>query len=193
MRSPPSAQLRRARPNVTSSQSTWRAGARPRPSGRRVALLSVANWLPRKGVLELLEAFARLPRESATLHLVGDETASTRYAARVRARLAEPDVAGRVVVHGRLGAEDVAALYGSADVFALPAFCEPYGTVWGEAMAFGLPVVGWRAGNLPYLADDEREALLAAPGDVDGLSRALGLLATDPPLRRRLGEAARRR
>jgi glycosyltransferase involved in cell wall biosynthesis len=60
-------------------------------------------------------------------------------------------------------------------------------------MAFGLPVVGWRAGNLPYLADDGREALFVPPGDIDGLSRALRRLATDPPLRRRLGEAARAR
>ena len=39
----------------------------------------------------------------------------------------------------------------------LPSWKEPYGTVYGEAMACGLPVVGWRAGNLPYLADDDRE------------------------------------
>jgi glycosyltransferase involved in cell wall biosynthesis len=75
----------------------------------------------------------------------------------------------------------------------LPAFREPYGTVWGEAMAFGLPVVGWRAGNLPYLADDGREALLVPPGDVRALADALRRLATEPALRRSLGEAARRR
>src|SRR6266540_2581631 len=100
--------------------------------------------------------------------------------------------AGRVVVHGPLPVEAIAALYQAADVFVLPSLREPYGTVWGEAMAAGLPVVGWRAGNLPYLAD-EREAVLVPPGDVEGLSRALDLLAGDEPLRRRMGEAARRR
>jgi glycosyltransferase involved in cell wall biosynthesis len=60
-------------------------------------------------------------------------------------------------------------------------------------MACGLPVVGWRAGNLPYLAEDRREGLLVPPGDVAGLARALADLASDEPLRRRLGEAARRR
>ena len=60
-------------------------------------------------------------------------------------------------------------------------------------MAFGLPVVGWRAGKLPYLADDGGEALLVAPSDVDGLARALATRAADEALRRRLGEAARRR
>jgi glycosyltransferase involved in cell wall biosynthesis len=162
-------------------------------AGRRAALLTVANWLPRKGILELLEAFARLPADAATLHLAGDESADARYAARVRSRLREPDLSGRVVVHGRLTREDVAALYGAADVFVLPASREPYGTVWGEAMAFGLPVVGWRAGNLPYLAADEREGLLVQPGDVDALARALLRLVSDEDLRARLGAAAKRR
>jgi glycosyltransferase involved in cell wall biosynthesis len=161
--------------------------------GRGAAFLTVANWLPRKGILELLEAFARLPPDLATLHLAGDEAADARYAARVRSRLTERDLTGRVVVHGSLAREAVAALYEAADLFVLPASREPYGTVWGEAMAFGLPVVGWRAGNLPYLAEDEREGLLLEPGDVEALSQALLRLARDPDVRARLGAAAKRR
>jgi glycosyltransferase involved in cell wall biosynthesis len=60
-------------------------------------------------------------------------------------------------------------------------------------MAAGLPVVGWRAGNLPYLADHEQEALLVAPGDVGALTSALLRLASDESLRARLGMAAQRR
>jgi glycosyltransferase involved in cell wall biosynthesis len=161
--------------------------------GRRAAFLTVANWLPRKGILELLEAFARLPADAGTLHLAGDDAAETRYATRVRSRLAEADLTGRVVVHGPMALEDVAALYRAADVFVLPASREPYGTVWGEAMAFGLPVVGWRAGNLPYLAEDRQEGLLVKPGDVDALSRALMRLALDVDMRATLGAAAKRR
>ena len=160
--------------------------------GRRAALLCVANWIERKGILETLEALARLEAGTATLHLAGDDRADPRYAAAVRARLSRPDLAGRVVVHGPLPIERVAAMYQAADVFVLPSLREPYGTVWGEAMAAALPVVGWRAGNLPNLAGD-REALLVPPGDVEGLARALALLATDEPLRRRMGEAARLR
>jgi glycosyltransferase involved in cell wall biosynthesis len=161
--------------------------------GRRAGLLCVANWVRRKGVLELLEAMAALPDGLATLHLAGDDRADRRYGARVRARLARPDLAGRVVVHGPLPAERVAVLYQEADVFVLPSLREPYGTVWGEAMAAGLPVVGWRAGNLPHLATDGREGLLAGPGDVAALRDALARLAGDEGLRRALGAAAARR
>ncbi|MDQ3871178.1 MAG: glycosyltransferase family 4 protein, partial [Chloroflexota bacterium] len=162
-------------------------------AGSGTAFLTVANWLPRKGILELLDAFARLPAGTASLHLVGDDAADPPYAARVRERLADPELTGRVVVHGRVAPEEVAAFYRAADVFVLSAFREPYGTVWGEAMALGLPVIGWRAGNLPYLAENEREGLLVDPGDIAGLTRALLRLASDEGLRASLGAAARRR
>ena len=161
--------------------------------GRRAAFLTVANWLPQKGILELLEAFASLPVDAATLHLAGDSSADARYASRVRSRLREADLTGRVVVHGPLSRENVARLYRAADVFVLPAHRESYGTAWGEAMAFGLPVVGWRAGNLPYLAENEREGLLLEPGDVAALSQALLRLALNRDVRARLGASARRR
>lgn len=162
-------------------------------NGHRAAFLCVANWVDHKGILELLEAFARLPPGAGVLHLAGDERAGSAYAARVSERLARPDLSGRVVRHGPLPTERVAALYASADVFALPALREAYGTVWGEASAFGLPVVGWRAANLPHLVDHRGEGLMAPPGDIDALSRALLELAEDEELRLRLGRAARER
>ncbi|HEX6424248.1 MAG TPA: glycosyltransferase family 4 protein [Acidimicrobiales bacterium] len=161
--------------------------------GRRAALLSVGNWVARKGTLDLVEAFARLPPASATLHLVGRTDADRRYGRRVARRLARPDLADRVVVHGPVSRDEVAHLYRSADVFVLPSYREPYGTVYGEAMAAGLPVVGWRAGNLPNLADHGVEGLILDPGDGPGLAAALQRLAGDAPYRRRLADAASER
>lgn len=161
--------------------------------GRRAALLSVGNWVARKGLLDLLEALSRLDDGAATLHLVGDPDTEPRYGARVRARLAAPDLSGRVVVHGPLPVAEVAALYAAADAFVLASSQEPYGTVYGEAMAAGLPVVGYAAGNLPHLAQDGQEGLVVPPGDVDALAVALRRMADDEPLRTRLGQAAGRR
>jgi glycosyltransferase involved in cell wall biosynthesis len=160
---------------------------------RRMAALCVANWLTRKGILELLDAVARLPDDLVTLHLVGETATPGRYAARVRRRVARPDLSGRVTVHGVIPADAVARMYRSVDAFVLPSFEDPYGTVWGEAMAAGLPVVGWHAGNLPFLADHEREGLLAPVGDVPALSRALERMALDPELRNAMGRSARER
>ncbi len=162
-------------------------------AGARAALLCVGNWVARKGILQALEAVARLPAGLARLHLVGDDRAEPGYAARVRRRLARDDLSGRVECHGRLGRAEVAAMYRDADVFVLPSVREPYGTVYGEAMATGLPVVGWRAGNLPYLASHGQEGLLVEPGDVPGLASALRRLAEDEELRARLATAARHR
>ena len=60
-------------------------------------------------------------------------------------------------------------------------------------MAFGLPVVGWNAGNLPYLATHAKEGLIVPPGDLAGLAHALTLLASDDDLRERLARGARER
>jgi glycosyltransferase involved in cell wall biosynthesis len=160
---------------------------------RRIAVLCVANWVPRKGIVDALEAVARLPDDYVTLHLVGDERVQDRYGARVSARIGEPDLATRVVRHGPVSRQEVQRFYRSADVFLLPSFVEPYGTVYGEAMAEGLPVVGYNAGNLTHLAAHGREGLMASPGDIEGLTRLLRRLAVDEDARSSLAAAARAR
>jgi glycosyltransferase involved in cell wall biosynthesis len=161
--------------------------------GRTAALLCVGNWVERKGILSLLDAFASLPPGVASLHLVGDTEADARYARKVWDRLSRSDLTGRAVVHGSVSKERVAGFFDGADAFVLASLKEPYGTVYGEAMARGLPVVGWRAGNLPHLATHEVEGLIVPPGDVGALAGALLRLARDPVLRREMGDAARRR
>ena len=161
--------------------------------GRSASVLCVANWSPAKGILELLDAFATLPDRSATLWLVGDPDGDRRYAARVRRRIAAPDLADRVVVRGSVPIDEVGRLYRSADAFALCSYVDAYGTAWAEAIAAGLPVVGWRTANLPRLAEHDREALMARPGDAAGLASALRAVVTDPRLRERLADGARRR
>jgi glycosyltransferase involved in cell wall biosynthesis len=162
-------------------------------AGRQVALLCVANWLPRKGILELLDAVARLPPEATFLHLAGSDSVDRRYGALVHRRLGEPDLAGRVVCHGSVSPSRIAELCRDADIFVLPSTNEPYGMAYGEAMAAGLPVVGWDSGNLPSLAVDGQEGLLVPPGDIAALATALRRLTVDAPLRLRLGRAARLR
>jgi glycosyltransferase involved in cell wall biosynthesis len=61
-----------------------------------------------------------------------------------------------------------------------------------EYMACGLPVVATAVGGNPELVDQEN-GLLVPPGDPEALAAALAKLLADAELRRRLGEASRRR
>jgi len=156
-------------------------------------ILCVANWLRHKGIHHLVEAFARLPAGSATLHLVGDIGADPRYTADITRRLTRSGLRDALVIHGSIPPDAVDALYKSADVFALPAENETYGMAYVEAMAAGLPIVAWMSGNVPYLVRDGKQGLLVPAGDVDGLTAALHALITNQELRRRLGDNAGRR
>jgi glycosyltransferase involved in cell wall biosynthesis len=158
--------------------------------GRAAALLCVGNWIERKGIMSLLDAVARLPQDLATLHLVGDPRRDSAYGRDVQRRRHQADLRDRVIAHGALSIEEVAGLYAAADVFVLPSVREPYGTVFGEAMARGLPVVGVNAGNLPHLATNGTEGLIVPPGDVGALASALRRLCEDEELRAEMGGAA---
>ena len=159
--------------------------------GARAAALCVANWLPNKGILELLDAAAALPPGMLRLHLAGDERTGTAYGQQVIRRIG--GLPGRVVRHGPCNDAEVGVLYRSADLFVLPSRWETYGTAYAEAMDAGLPVIGWRSGNLPYLVDDGQQGIVTTPGDVGALAAALCRLAEDEPERQRMGAAAARR
>jgi glycosyltransferase involved in cell wall biosynthesis len=90
-------------------------------------------------------------------------------------------------------------VYAACEVLVLPSvptrtFREPWGLVVNEAMNRGLAViasdaVGAAAGGL---VQDRRNGLVVRAGDAGALARAIGELASDRPLRVRLGEAGAR-
>ena len=62
-----------------------------------------------------------------------------------------------------------------------------------EAMALGRPVVATAVGGTPELVADGETGLLVPPRDVAALTAALKRVLDDEGLRRRLGEAGKRR
>jgi glycosyltransferase involved in cell wall biosynthesis len=62
-----------------------------------------------------------------------------------------------------------------------------------QAMAMGKPVVATRVNGTIDYVDDMQTGILVPPGDAGAIRAAVALLARDPALRRRLGEAALRR
>jgi glycosyltransferase involved in cell wall biosynthesis len=104
------------------------------------------------------------------------------------------DAAG-VTGHGLLRldvpeeAARVAELYSRATCFVMPSRLEPFGIVYAEAAAAGVPSIGSTAGGARTIigADGGR---LVPPGDRAALEAAMLELA-DPETARRLGEHAR--
>ena len=91
--------------------------------------------------------------------------------------------------------EMVAMYLAAADVFLFPTErAESFGFVLAEAMASGLPVVASETGALrEVIGRPGVNGLLVPPGNVDALANVMRMLLANEALRRRLGEAARRR
>jgi len=62
-----------------------------------------------------------------------------------------------------------------------------------EPMVLGRPVIASRMGGIPEQVRDGREGILTQAGDAVELAAAMRVLADDPALANRLGDAARRR
>jgi glycosyltransferase involved in cell wall biosynthesis len=182
---------RHTEPALTPALSQMEREHRGERSGG-LRLLLVGHWTPRKGILEALAALGRV-RADVTLDLVGEQERDPAYAARVRAALRDPALAGRVRVHGRIGSDVLAGLFGDADALLLPSTHEGYGMVLAEALAAGLPIVAARVGAVPEVVRDGLEAELTPAGDVGALAWAIDRLAADPDERRRRAAYARER
>ena len=127
---------------------------------------------PEKGILEFLEATEGLPRV-----IVGDGPLR-----------GEVEEAVGFVPRNRLD-----PFYDRAAVVCCPSRREGYGVVAREAMAHGRPVVASAVGGLVDAVQDRVTGVLVPPGDVPALRSEIERLLADVDLRRRLGEAARRR
>jgi len=147
-------------------------------------ILFVGSVGVRKGVPELLSAFARLGGV-AELHLIGPVEPGFQP---LLERLSSPGV----VVRGPLPGSALPAEYAGADLFCLPSVEEGFGMVILQAMAAGLPVIATTATGLPDTDPDGRAGWALPPGDVDALADTLAAALADGEGRRNKGGEARR-
>ncbi|MGH9321244.1 MAG: glycosyltransferase family 4 protein [Vicinamibacteria bacterium] len=84
-------------------------------------------------------------------------------------------------------------LFAACDIFAYPSWYESFGIAFLEAWSAGKPVVGARAGAVPAVVDEDQDGLLVTPRDPISLATALLRLLESGELRRRLGEAGRKK
>ena len=76
--------------------------------------------------------------------------------------------------------EQLKSLYEKADIFCMPTLLEPFGIVYLEAMAAGLPIIATRIGAIPDFVRDGWNGWLVEPGDVDEIANAITRLFDDP-------------
>jgi len=141
----------------------------PRQSGI-FQFVCAANLIELKGIHILLRAFSAVFKGNmaVVLKIAGDGPRGTQLKNLARDLGIWDQVTwlGQLT-HGRLLEE-----LWSSHCFVLPSYRETFGVVLIEAMATGLPVVGTRCGG-PEEIIGEGSGLLAPPGDVEGLSKAL--------------------
>jgi glycosyltransferase involved in cell wall biosynthesis len=161
------------------------------------ALLSVAAVIPGKGHDLLVDALAPLTGCRWQCSCVGSLERDPAFVARLRRRVLDARMDGRVWFSGPQTDADLARSYAAADVLVLPSRAESYGMVVVEALARGLPVVAADVGGVPealgHGADGARPGLLVPPGDAVALRDAIRSWLEDAELRRRLRRAARER
>ena len=107
-------------------------------STSRTALF-LSRLHPKKGVLELLEAWSRVRPENWLLRIVGPDDGNHR--SMVEQRIAQLQLSDVVRLCGEANDVEKWQHYRDAQLFVLPTFSENFGLVIGEALAAGVPVI----------------------------------------------------
>jgi glycosyltransferase involved in cell wall biosynthesis len=158
----------------------------------RPVVLFASKLLPNKHPDDVLRAAAKLLAQGLSLHVVVAGSGELKEALRQLASGLEIEHA--VTFAGFVNQSELPGLFAACDIFALPAEQESWGLVINEVMCAGLPVVvGSGVGCVVDLVEPEVNGALCEAGNPVSLARALEPLVRDPALRRRMGEASRRR
>ena len=162
------------------------------PRDQRARILSVGGLAPGHGQEDLIRA----------LRLVGDaelviaggppagQLADHAEARRLRELAEQNGVAEQVKLVGAVPHDQMATWYRSADVVACTPRYSSAGRVSLEAMACGVPVVGYAMGGIADAVVDEVTGRLVPPGDVRMLGMTLRRLLADNAGRFAYGHAA---
>lgn len=144
-----------------------------------------------KGHDQLLLAWPRVLAEvrDATLVIVGKGDDQER----LRAKAAALGAGRSVQFTGYLPDAAVRAVLRNAAVFAMPSRGEGFGLVYLHAMRAGLPCIGSRDDAAADVIVDGETGFLMPNQDPDAIAGALVRLLTDDAMRRRMGDAGRRR
>jgi glycosyltransferase involved in cell wall biosynthesis len=154
-----------------------------------LAVGTLANLRPEKGLLQLVEAAVLVARQAPGVRFSIWGEGPLRPA--LENRIRDLGLVDTVRLHGSTREPEKALQ--QCDVFVLPSLSEACSNVLLEAMASGLPVVTTRVGGNPGLIEDGRTGLLVPAGEPSALAASIGRLLASPALASRLATAARAR
>jgi glycosyltransferase involved in cell wall biosynthesis len=162
---------------------------RARDAASATRIISVGNVTPLKGLLDGLQALAGLASPAWRWTIVGDLASAPLHVADLRQQIAALGLAERVELAGQRDHAATLALLRQSDVLLLPSYTENHPLVALEALAAGVPVIGYAVGGLPDIVRHEQTGLLAPLLEVAALTRQLGRWQNEPATRRQLARA----
>lgn len=163
-------------PSKANKQILSKYGLNP----AKITLTYVGRLAEEKSIPEIIDAFAELSQKyPLQLMLVGDGPIKNK----LDDALEYTD--GLYAFTGIKKGEELAELYASSDIFVFPSRTETFGQVVLEAMASGLPVVGYNAPGVCDLVVDGLNGVLAK--DFAEFKNAITELVTDSDKRKEYG------
>jgi glycosyltransferase involved in cell wall biosynthesis len=149
-----------------------------------LAVISVGQFIPRKGMDLLMKCASGLP-ENVGIYLIGGEPKEDYLA------LQEKLGANKIHFVGFQEKGKLREYYIAADVFAFPTREDIWGLVLQEAMAFGLPCVASdRAIASHELIKDGTNGYMTDPKNTEEMTEKLNALLSDSEKRSCMGRAA---
>jgi glycosyltransferase involved in cell wall biosynthesis len=145
---------------------------------KRPAITTVAGMYHRKGIAELIEAFAQIAQDFPEVHLylVGDGPDREEFEVQSQ----NTSVAKRIHFEG-FQAEPQRYLL-STDIFVLASHRDPSPLVIPEAREAGCAIIASNVDGIPEALNAGKAGLLFSPGDSQLLSKFLGQLLSDSKL-----------
>lgn len=172
-----------------SARRKIRADLQTHPDAGVIVMAS--RWERWKGHEVLLRALSKLPKATNWACWIAGEPqrpAEHEYLSQLQEQLDRFDIALRVRFLGHR--DDLPAVFAAADVYCQPnTGPEPFGIVFVEAMAAGLPVITSDMGAAPEIVNSSCGRLLP-PHDTEALAAQLDVLLSDSGFRKRLADAA---
>ena len=153
-------------------------------------VLFVGTLEPRKNLITLVEAFARMQavRDKVRLVIAGGKG---WYYQEIFKRVEELGLGKAVYWVGFVPGAELPLWYNAATVFVYPSLYEGFGMPLLEAMACGTPVIASATSSLPEVVGDA--GLLVTPHDVTGLADNMERLLVDTGWQAELSQRGRAR